>query len=649
MHLRPPQTAALAALAGLAGAPAGGQAPAGLTFDTPFPSYCFQLATGVGKTRLMGAAMALLYRMHSWRHFLLLAPGETIYTKLRHELAPHHSKYLFAGLPDFDRSLALTGEDYTFRARELRSHAGPVVCLFNIQKIFNPRQDRRFRFHRFLESLGASFAELLQRRDDLVILMDESHRYRGPASLQAMADLQPRLGLEFTATPAYTGNVVLRYDLGQAMRDGLIKEVRPLYRENAALAAAGLEEQKLADGLTRHRHKRAALAAYCANHGLPPVKPLALVSAAGIGHARAVQARVEAIWGGEFAGRTLLVHSQSEDRELARLLEVEDPASPVEVVIHVNKLREGWDVRNIYTIIPLRASVSEVLTEQTIGRGVRLPFARRTGDPEVDGLDVICYQPGRDNYARIIRTAWAPAARALRDDEQIRPAVVELAPDMKTRAAYDVPAPVVQARVQTRAWLDIPVPGGVPEAVRAPVAALVAQMDELTPADAPAVAALVQAYPAESPLPGAGALRELAGRVRACLREESRLEFAVSGERVRWRPWRAVAGDGALVPAARSIFPQCLAAGPAARRLAAALDDHPDVLAWLCPPPGQMIILTAAGAVTPDFIVRTGSGSRIVCLAAGPATLAGLAAWCSAVTADGRWGPWAVAEPAQFA
>jgi superfamily II DNA or RNA helicase len=49
-----------------------------------------------------------------------------------------------------------------------------------------------------------------------------------------------------------------------------------------------------------------------------------------------------------------------------------------EVVIHVNKLKEGWDVTNLYTIVPLRASASEILTEQTIGRGAPA-FGRRTG------------------------------------------------------------------------------------------------------------------------------------------------------------------------------------------------------------------------------------------------------------------------------
>lgn len=40
-------------------------------------------------------------------------------------------------------------------------------------------------------------------------------------------------------------------------------------------------------------------------------------------------------------------------------------------------LKEGWDVANIYTIVPLRQAASAILTEQTIGRGLRLPYGSR--------------------------------------------------------------------------------------------------------------------------------------------------------------------------------------------------------------------------------------------------------------------------------
>lgn len=67
-------------------------------------------------------------------------------------------------------------------------------------------------------------------------------------------------------------------------------------------------------------------------------------------------------------------------------------------------LKEGWDVTNLYTIVPLRASASETLTEQTIGRGLRLPYGTRTGDEAVDRLSIVSH----DKYEAIINLANDP-------------------------------------------------------------------------------------------------------------------------------------------------------------------------------------------------------------------------------------------------
>lgn len=85
---------------------------------------------------------------------------------------------------------------------------------------------------------------------------------------------------------------------------------------------------------------------------------------------------------------------------MQRLLAVEHDKD-TEIVIHVNKLKEGWDVTNLYTIVPLRASASEILTEQTIGRGLRLPYGKRTGVEAVDRLTIIAH----DRFQEIIDRA----------------------------------------------------------------------------------------------------------------------------------------------------------------------------------------------------------------------------------------------------
>jgi len=65
---------------------------------------------------------------------------------------------------------------------------------------------------------------------------------------------------------------------------------------------------------------------------------------------------------------------------------VEKTDNPTEIVIHVDKLKEGWDVNNLYTIVPLRTAASKILREQMVGRGLRLPYGERTGDKDVDSV-----------------------------------------------------------------------------------------------------------------------------------------------------------------------------------------------------------------------------------------------------------------------
>ena len=51
--------------------------PGVIDFERDFPSLCFALATGVGKTRLMGAFIAYLKLAHGINNFFVLAPNTT--------------------------------------------------------------------------------------------------------------------------------------------------------------------------------------------------------------------------------------------------------------------------------------------------------------------------------------------------------------------------------------------------------------------------------------------------------------------------------------------------------------------------------------------------------------------------------------------
>ena len=68
-------------------------------------------------------------------------------------------------------------------------------------------------------------------------------------------------------------------------------------------------------------------------------------------------------------------------------------------------LKEGWDVTNLYTIVPLRAANAGILVEQTIGRGLRLPYeGKRTGIDKIDKLTVVAHE----NFNAVIEAAQDP-------------------------------------------------------------------------------------------------------------------------------------------------------------------------------------------------------------------------------------------------
>src|ERR1700738_4694081 len=113
----------------------------------------------------------------------------------------------------------------------------------------------------------------------------------------------------------------------------------------------------------------------------------------------------EKFFDGRYRDKVIQVDSRrtgaEEEEMIQRLLAVESPNEPTEIVIHVNMLKEGWDVTNLYTIIPLRAANARILIEQSIGRGLRLPYGKRTGVNEVDRLTIVAH----DKFQEIVDAA----------------------------------------------------------------------------------------------------------------------------------------------------------------------------------------------------------------------------------------------------
>lgn len=378
-----------------------------------FPSFCYAMATGIGKTRLMGACIYYLYKTKGYKHFFILAPGNTIYDKLRKESNPNHPKYIFKGLEaEMGRPKVYHGENYEtypakFEQMTLRVEKTSEIQLFifNIGKIFNSKTDTQFNFHKFKEMLGASFADVLAQFDDLVVCMDEAHRYYAPASMKAINYLKPVLGLEFTATPKTTSNVIYAYDVARGAAEGYLKIPVVMGRSNmAGYNQDDIEEMKIRDGLTLHEHRKAVLREYCSEHDLDYVKPIVLIACKDTDHAKKIRVIIDSddFLSGQYKGKVIEIHSKQTGEEseenIRLLLSIESALNPIEIVLHVYKLKEGWDVNNLFTIIPLNAAKSDILAMQTIGRGLRLPFGEQTDNEDLDTLDIVAH----DHYRELV-------------------------------------------------------------------------------------------------------------------------------------------------------------------------------------------------------------------------------------------------------
>lgn len=391
-------------------------------FERDFPSLCFALATGVGKTRLMGAFIAYLHLAHGINNFFVLAPNLTIYNKLIGDFSPNTPKYVFKGIGEFavNPPRVITGDNYEQQNIGMADFFTEVrINIFNISKINSEvRGGKEPRIKRMREVLGDSYFNYLASLPDLVLLMDESHRYRAQAGMRAINELNPLFGLELTATPFVEStkapipfkNVIVDYPLARAMEDGFVKMPAVVTQRNFDAknhTPEEIEKIKLEDGVRLHENTKIELQTFARENGVAVVKPFMLVIARDTTHAAGLLSLLEspAFYGGRYAGKVIQVDSsksgKDEEEMIARLLAVESVDEPTEIVIHVNMLKEGWDVTNLYTIVPLRAANARTLIEQSIGRGLRLPYGKRTGVEVVDRLNIVAH----DRFQEIIDEA----------------------------------------------------------------------------------------------------------------------------------------------------------------------------------------------------------------------------------------------------
>lgn len=110
------------------------------SFERDFPSLCFALATGVGKTRLMGAFISYLHLAHGINNFFVLAPNLTIYNKLIADFTPN-TKYVFKGIAEFavNAPSIITGDNYESCRMLFDITLRCKINIFNISGRLTPK------------------------------------------------------------------------------------------------------------------------------------------------------------------------------------------------------------------------------------------------------------------------------------------------------------------------------------------------------------------------------------------------------------------------------------------------------------------------------------------------------------------------------
>jgi len=361
-----------------------------------FREIVCDLATGVGKTYLASALVDYL-AAQGVRNVLIVTPGKTIQDKTIANFTPGHAKYVRGAE---HRPLLVTAENFS------RGQVGDALheldtlklFVFNVQQLIRPAANMSRRVRELDEFIGGDLYSHLQAAGDLVVIADEHHVYRTQAKAfsSAIRELAPRalIGLTATPDPADEDKVIYRYSLAEAIADGLVKVPVIVYRQDGHKDV----ETQLADACHLRRVKASAYSTWAEGTGRAPVNPVLFVVCQTVEDAKDT---ANLLAGESYIGdpaAVLEVTSQSSDEALAALASVEDPESPIRAVVSVDKLKEGWDVKNIGVIVALRRLASQALTEQILGRGLRLPYGHRVGVPMIDQVDLVAH----DSYRKLL-------------------------------------------------------------------------------------------------------------------------------------------------------------------------------------------------------------------------------------------------------
>lgn len=388
-----------------------------------FARYCVKMATGSGKTKVM--ALAIVWQFANAvkedetqyaKNFLVLAPNVIVFDRLKSDF---ESGKIFRTDPLIPKHFQWWWEmEYYMRGDTERTISTGALYLTNIQQFYERNiKSTEEEVDIMTSMLGSKppstkteitdFDERIAKRDGLLmVLNDEAHHTHDEESewsklirrLHTQKNLTAQL--DFSATPRYSKGslfawTVFDYPLKQAILERIVK--RPIkgisHIEEAKSDISSVRYQGfITAGVERWKEYKEQLSKL-------DKKPILFVMLSNTDEADDIGDWLRIKYPEEFSGdKTLIIHTDKtgevskKDLDLARKTarDVDDEKSPVNAIISVLMLREGWDVQNVTVVVGLRpyTAKANILPEQTIGRGLRLMF-RNMRESYTERVDII--------------------------------------------------------------------------------------------------------------------------------------------------------------------------------------------------------------------------------------------------------------------
>ena len=450
--------------------------------DDDLARYVFKMATGSGKTKVMSMAVVWSYLnavlepgSEMPRAFLLIAPNVIVYERLKTDfedgaifredplIPPEHQAH-------WQFSVVLRDNPSAPQTRG-------ALYLTNVQRLYDAPADRASRNESPAMTgvlgprvrpdaalTGERLRDLVARHDRILVMNDEGHHLHDDDLewAKVIAGLNAKIAergggvaaqLGFTATPKHQDGrlfreIVVDYPLADAVADGIVK--KPILGELAGLVdlqsddAAVRYRDRLTAGVTKWREINAKMEQ-------SGKKPVLFVMAENTKSADQIADWLEGQAG--FAGAVLTIHTNqkgevtegaSNQRELDRLREaareVDSDANPYRAIVSVLMLREGWDVKNVVVIVPLRpyTSKARILPEQTLGRGLRRMNLPGSGhDEEIIVIEHEAFRPfwHKELEEEGLDVEWRPVG-------EVQPNFHAVYPD-PSKSEYDIEIPML--------------------------------------------------------------------------------------------------------------------------------------------------------------------------------------------------------------